>query len=143
MKLVRYENPQFPQVSDLDGLFNSAWPTMGRFGSLLENLLDRRPEAGVPSVDWHEDDSNYHVQVELPGVKKDAIELDLENAVLSVRAERVHRQGEVEERVTLARSVSIPEGVSGDKIKASYSDGILTVTLPKEEQRKPRKIAIN
>lgn len=142
MKLVRYENQQFPQVSELDRFFESAWPAMGRFGSLLENWFDRHPEDGVPSMDWHEDDSNYYVQIELPGVSKDAIELDLENAVLSVRAERVHKQGESEHRASLTRSVSIPEGVSGDKIKAAYSDGILTVTLPKEEQRKPRKIAI-
>ncbi len=142
MKLVRYEYPQLPQVSDIDRFFDPAWSGVGRLGNLLEDWFGRQSGSGVPAMDWHEDDGHYYIQIELPGVKKDAIELDLENAVLSIRAERIHKNGDAEERVTLSRSVSVPEGVSADKIKAAFADGILTVTLPKEEQRKPRKIAI-
>lgn len=142
MKLIRYEHPHLPAWSDFDRFFESAWPAVSRFGSVLDSWFDRRAGEVIPALNWHEDEGNFHIQIELPGVKKDAIELELENAVLSVRAERVHRQGDSEERVTLTRSVSVPEGVRTDKIKASYSDGILTVTLPKEEERKPRKIAI-
>lgn len=142
MKLVRYEYPQYSQLADMDRFFEPTWSGVSRLGSLLEDWFDRRPSSGVPAMDWHEDDGHYYVQIELPGVKKDAIELDLENAVLSVRAERIHKNGEAEDRMVLARSVSVPEGVSADKIKAAFADGILTLTLPKADEVKPRRIQV-
>ena len=89
-------------------------------------------------VDLFEDKDNTYVRAELPGVSRDAINIEMVDGYLNLNATR--KQGD--ETFSLNRSVSIPEAVQADKVTATYENGVLTVTLPKQEQAKPRKIAI-
>jgi HSP20 family protein len=113
--------------TDIDRLFESA-------------LADFTSPASAPRfpVDLYEDKDNTFVRAELPGVNREAINVEMVDGYLNISASR--KQGE--ESFSLSRSVAIPEAVQADKVSAAYENGVLTVTLPKQEQAKPRKIAI-
>ncbi len=113
--------------SEVDRLFESA----------LANFSAPGYAAGFP-VDLYEDKDNTYVRAELPGVARDAINIEMVDGYLNISASR--KQGE--ESFGINRSISIPEAVQADKVSAAYENGVLTVTLPKQEQAKPRKIAI-
>jgi HSP20 family protein len=89
-------------------------------------------------VDLYEDKDNTYVRAELPGVTREAINIEMVDGYLNLTASR--KQGE--ETASFNRSVAIPETVQADKVAATYENGVLTVTLPKQEQAKPRKINI-
>ncbi|HEY0863031.1 MAG TPA: Hsp20/alpha crystallin family protein [Lacunisphaera sp.] len=114
--------------SEIDRLFSSA---LADFAA--PTVAPRFP------VDLFEDKDNHYVRAELPGVSRDAINVEMVDGYLTVSATR--KEGE--ESFSLTRSVSIPEAVQADKVAATYENGVLTVTLPKQEKAKPRKIAIN
>ena len=105
----------------------------------------------VPPVDVFESPQHELVlKAELPGVKKEDIDLKVENNTLTIRGER-KRETETKEdgfhRVertfgSFARSFTLPQTVSADGIKADYKDGVLTVILPAREEAKPRQVQI-
>ena len=108
---------------------------------LFENTLgDLAPAARSTRfpVDLYADKDNTYVRAELPGVAREAINLEIADGYLNITATRK----EQEESVDLGRMIALPDSVSADKVTASYADGVLTVTLPKQEQAKPRKIDI-
>jgi len=110
-------------------------------GRLFDNALaDLAPVARSPRfpVDLYADKDNTYVRAELPGVNRDAINLEIADGYLTISATR--QVGS--ESVALNRSIAVPESVSADKVTAAYENGVLTVTLPKQEQAKPRKINI-
>ena len=79
---------------------------------------------------------------ELPGIPKDKIDISLENAVLTISAERTEGEGDSAKTFKLMRSISMHEDVNPDKVAATLKDGLLAVDLPKREERKPRSIKI-
>ena len=103
-----------------------------------------------PALDVYEDGNKITVQLELAGMKKEDFDLALQNDVLTISGERKQesetREGESfrSERLfgAFSRSVTLPAPVQGDKVKATYRDGILTVELPKAEEAKPKKIEV-
>ena len=103
---------------------------------------------GFYPVDVHEDDNHLYVDAELPGFKKDEIELTLEKGVLSINAERKEAEvkGEkhlAERRYTkVSRNFSLPVEVDEAKVEANLEDGVLHVTLHKREEIKPHKIEV-
>jgi HSP20 family protein len=103
-------------------------------------VADFAPYARGPRfpVDLYADKDNAYVRAELPGVAREAIDLELADGHLTIRATR--KQGE--ESVELSRTIALPESVQADKVTAAYENGVLTVTVPKQEQAKPRKIDI-
>lgn len=113
--------------SEISRLFDSA---LSDFGGASQ--APRFP------VDLYEDKENTYVRAELPGVARDAIAIEMVDGFLNVTASRKEK----EETVNYSRSVAIPETVQADKVAATYENGVLTVTLPKQEQVKPRKINI-
>ena len=140
MKLIRYELPQIARFDDLERWFDQ---TIGNF-NFSPSLYDqgRRRNRLTPAADLYEDDNNFYARIELPGVKKKEIDVKLENAVLTISGNRKSAKNEVEKSLSFSRSLSIPDGIQGDKIKATYEDGILTVTLPKAELSKPKLIEV-
>ncbi len=102
-------------------------------------------------MDVYEDKDNVYVRVELPGMKKEDIELSLHNGSLSVSGERKSEEkfkgaeAYREERFfgRFQRTVTLPTPVAADKVKAQYKDGILSVTLPKAEEAKPKQIELS
>lgn len=135
-----------------------AWPSFSPFTSLSEEL-DRLFEAPLaapsrqswsPTLDVLEDKDNYFILAELPGLKREDIKVSLEDGTLTISGERkvetlsedtsVHRVERFSGR--FERSVTLPATVSADKVKATYTDGVLTLTLPKTEQAKPKRIDV-
>lgn len=142
MKLMQYQRP---------GL---AWPTLGRLATLQDewDRLFEAPMAGwLPALDVQEDKDTFSVRVELPGMKREDIEVSLQDGALVISGERksetikedteVHRQERFYGK--FSRALTLPAAVAGDKVKAAYKDGILTVTLPKAEEAKPKSIAVS
>lgn len=142
MKLIRYEYPQMPSAGSLNRLFDLGMPTVERFGGLIDDLFGSEASLNQPAVDLYEDDQNFFACLELPGVKKDAIDLQLENAVLTFSGSYSEETKGAKSDYSFQRSISVPDGVARDKIKASYENGILTVIMPKEDTYKPRQITV-
>lgn len=136
MKLIRYDYPTLPAARDFDRVMNELWAGFPRFS----NLLAEQEHANI-AADLYEDDSNVYARFELPGFKKEELGVQLENSVLTVSAERKGKD-ETEESYSLERSITVPDGVDGTKVAAKLEDGILTVTLPKAAERKPKLIEI-
>lgn len=103
-----------------------------------------------PAVDIAEKDNEYVVRAELPGVSKDDVKITLESNILTIRGEKRQEKDMKEddyhrmERMygSFQRSFTLPTTVKSDSIDASYRDGILTVTLPKAEEAKPKHIEV-
>jgi HSP20 family protein len=104
----------------------------------------------MPMDAWRDGDE-FVVSFDLPGVAPDAIDLDVERNVLTVRAERrptalgEHVELQVAERPSgvFSRQLFLGETLDTDRIHATYESGVLTLRIPVAEQAKPRKIAIN
>ena len=144
MKLIRSNTPSnLARVTDFDDWFRNpfaALPSLGQFFNLPEFLSGFT--GGRIATDIHEDKDSYFARFELPGVKKEDVKVELNNNVLTVSAEKKEKTAEGEQSYSLSRSVSVPDGVNGEAIGAKLEDGVLTVTLPKAEHRKPRAIEI-
>ncbi len=141
MKLTTYQRPSL------------LWPTFGRLTGLqdeMDRLLEMPLQAWAPALDVHEDKDGYTVRVEVPGMKREDIVVSLQDGALVVSGERkeekitgdteVHRQERYYGK--FSRALTLPTAVAGDKVKAAYKDGILTVTLPKAEEAKPKQIDV-
>jgi len=111
--------------------------------------------SNLPSVNIKENDSGYHFEVLAPGFKKEDFKIEMENEVLSISAEVDSKTDSAEEGFlrkefqfsSFKRTFSLPENlVDAEKVAAQYVDGVLSITLPKKEEAKPkpaRTIAIN
>jgi HSP20 family protein len=149
MKLIRYTYPTYRSLAPALGSFTRS-PWAG-----LESEIDRLFETALGSfagssaasqfpVDLYEDKDNTYVRAELPGVTREDIGVEMVEDYLTISAARktAAAEGKGEESFSFSRSVSIPEAVQADKVTATYEDGVLTVTLPKREEAKPRKVAV-
>jgi HSP20 family protein len=152
MRIVRYTYPSLRSpVSTLGSLSRSPW-------SGLESEIDRLFETALGSlndpasatrfpVDLFEDKENTYVRAELPGVTREDINVEMVEDYLTISASRKAPAGKDEEQAgssfSFSRSVTIPEEVQADKVTASYENGVLTVTLPKREEAKPRKVTVS
>ena len=104
----------------------------------------------VPRVDVHEEGEQFVVDFDLPGMRKEDITIEVENDVLTVSGERKTGERDEQDQVRrrerfhgkFSRSMSFPTDVDPEKIQASFQDGVLTVSIAKAEQVKPRKIEI-
>ncbi|HEY3855566.1 MAG TPA: Hsp20/alpha crystallin family protein [Verrucomicrobiae bacterium] len=158
MNLAKWQRPAFWALSpvrhvanlrdEVDNLFNLAFARLG-------NTPEAEPrsqflEGWYPAVDVTEDKDTLSVRAEIPGMKKEDIEISLHEGFLTLSGER--KGGEKLEGSETYRSerwfgrfhrtISLPYAVVADQIKATYTDGVLTVTLPKAEEAKPKQIPI-
>lgn len=108
----------------------------------------------VPAMDITERENDYVVRTDLPGVRKEDINVTLENGVLTVTAERreeeTRKEGNSEREIRrevrygrYARSLRLGTQIDEKGVKANYRDGVLELVLPKAEQVKPRKISVD
>jgi len=99
-------------------------------------------------VDIRETAEAFHIDAELPGFRRDEIEINFQDGVLSITAERKETQGEGEQRLTerryrkTARHFRLPATVDADKVEARLEDGVLHLILSKREETRPRKIEV-
>jgi HSP20 family protein len=153
MKLIRYQRPEI-----------STWPAFGRlsdlrdevdrlFGPTFGELTGTSPllSGWSPALDLFEDKDNLVVKAELPGMKKDEIDISLHDGCLSISGERKSDQTSNNAEVyrteryygRFQRTVALPSPVAADKVRAQYQDGVLTITLPKTEEAKPKRIDVS
>jgi HSP20 family protein len=142
----------------------STWPGFGRLSNLRDEI-DRLFESPLaefartsqllsgwtPALDVFEDKDNLMVKVELPGMRKDDIQISLHDGSLSISGERKSEKKVEDAEIyrserfygRFQRTVTLPSPVNPDKVKAQYKDGVLTVTLPKTEEAKPKQIDVS
>src|SRR5437588_2096355 len=153
MSLIRYQTPtsvMWPSLNrwanlrdDLDTLLDLPfWNTSGRQSQLFSGW--------TPALDLYQNNDNIVAVIELPGMRKEDIEISLQDGTLTIGGERKSEgaEGDKAERTEryvgkFRRSVSLPTQVDASKVTATYRDGILTVTLPKAEEAKPKQIQVN
>ena len=103
--------------------------------------------AVMPMDAWREGD-RFVIEFDLPGVNTDSIDLDVERNVLTVRAERVARNGDWEPlaserpRGAFSRQLVLGDNLDLERIEAGYADGVLRLVVPVAERAKPRKIEV-
>lgn len=152
MRLVQYNRPehwlvrpndQLNQLRDeIDRLFEAPLADFVRTGEFFNGW--------APALDLTEDKDSLVATVEVSGLNKDNLDVSVHEGVLSVSGERTppaqqegveaHRRERVFGR--FHRSIALPKPVKVESIKATYRDGILTVTMPKTEEAKPRQIEV-
>lgn len=108
--------------------------------------------AWVPAVDIYETEAkDLVVKAELPDMKRENIKVTVENDVLTIEGERMINRDQARDQYhrvershgAFRRSFSLPVSVDAGRVSAAYQDGVLTVTLPRREEAKPRQIQIN
>lgn len=142
MKLIRYEYPQTPAASAFNRLFDLGGSSIDRFGSIFDDFFGSTAGFNQPAADLYEDEHNYYARFELPGLKKDQVDLELENSVLTISSAEDKKTEDAEQHISFQRSISVPDGVDLESVSAGLEDGVLTVTMPKAEARKPRQISV-
>ena len=153
MNPIRYQNPELTPWPSLDrwvdlrdnlnSLFEAPfWSGFGRSGQLFS--------AWSPALDLYQNNDNVVAVVELPGMRRENIEISLHDGTLTISGERKRDSvnGDKAERTeryigTFRRSITLPTRVDGNKVSATYRDGILTVTLPKAEEARPKQIPVS
>jgi HSP20 family protein len=153
MSLIRYQSPEL-----------ASWPALDRWSNLRDELdsLFEMPlwsgfgrqsqlfSAWTPALDVYQNNDNVVAMIELPGMKKEEIEISLHDGMLTISGERKSEsaQGDRADRSErligkFRRSITLPTRIDANNVSASYKDGILTVTLPKAEEAKPKQIQVN
>ncbi|MGY1750324.1 Hsp20/alpha crystallin family protein [Modestobacter sp. SYSU DS0511] len=120
-----------------------------RFTSLWQSELGGVVDRWVPSADLEETDDAWSLELELPGVARDDVDVQLQDRVLTVSGEvkEKERTGVLHRRTrrvgAFQYSVTLPGDVDADSVQAHLHDGVLTVRVPKSQAAKPRRIAIS
>jgi HSP20 family protein len=131
------------EMRQIDRVMNRLWRGFGRLDEEIENW-------SIP-VDVVQKPEVITVKASLPGVKPEEIDVAVEDNVLSIRGESA-METETEESGylirerssgTFYRAIRLPDSVDTNKIKSAYKDGVLTITMPKAEEKKRKKIKVN
>ncbi len=121
------------------------------FDDMLPGALkSRETNEWIPAVDIYETNDAINIEVEAPGMKQEDIKINLENNTLTIYGERKFEKKEENKNYyrmersygSFSRSFLLPENVNVEGIKAKYKDGVLTITLPKKPESKPKEIPI-
>ena len=133
-------------------------PSLSRFPSRLGRLFEDfergwpalRQGLARPAMDISEDDAHFTVAIELPGVKKEDVTVEVVEGRLTVRGEKKSEREEKKERArfcersfgAFSRSFRLPADADDSHVSAKYEDGVLTLEIPKKEEAKPKTINI-
>jgi HSP20 family protein len=153
MNLIRYQAPDL-----------TPWPALNRWGNLRDELdsffdmpfwsnFDRSGQLFTgwsPALDLYESGDHLVAMVEVPGMRKEDIEISLHDGTLTISGERKQENtnGETAQRTeryvgTFRRSITLPTRIDAGKVSATYENGILKVSLPKAEEAKPKQIQVS
>jgi HSP20 family protein len=145
MRLVRWRpRHQFPVHHDyFEKMFDDFFG-IDRRRTDLENF------DWTPRVNVEELDDRFEITAELPGMKKDEIDIEVTDGVLAIKGERIFDKEEKETNYHVCersygkfqRAFTLPENVKADDIEAVYADGILKLAVPKVEPEKPKEIKV-
>ena len=137
MKLVKRTSWPNDPFFEMDRLFNRAFGGDDLWSSAFNSAARR----DFP-LDVYGDDDHYFVTAELPGVQKDAIDLKVENSVLSITVNLDEKAEDVSNQRTMTRSITVGDDIDIEGVSAKFENGVLHVSLPKAEESRPRRIAI-
>jgi HSP20 family protein len=146
MALIRWEPAR--EINSLQHEMNRLFSTF--FDAPAPSGAAGGARRWVPPMDLVETEDHFVLRADLPGLSEADVELSLEENVLTLKGERtIEHEGKGEgfyrlERAAgaFSRSLTLPEGVDGDAITATFDKGVLEVRIPKPEQRKPRRLQI-
>jgi HSP20 family protein len=150
MKLARFTRPDVWNWSAFDQL-SSLREEINRFFDVpLDGGSSSVFNTWAPALDLYEDKDNLVLKAELPGMKKEDIDISIHDNTITVSGERKNEKKYESSETSRAerffgrfqRTLTLPKKVDGGGVKAVYQDGILTVTLPKAAEAKPRQIAV-
>lgn len=142
MTLVKRDVGYVPTISNFfDDFFTRdlfSWPSDSSTGT------------SIPKVNIYETDSEFHVEMAAPGMKKDDFKVELDNNALTISSQKTTEEERTEGKnyqrkefsyLSFQRTFHLPDSAEADKINAKYSDGILNLVIPKKEEakRKPLK----
>ncbi len=140
MALVKYRRPNTDLFSRpfhdiLDEIFNDA---------------HTREESFLPNIDIAETESGFEIEAQLPGIKKEDITVDLENNRLTISGERKFEKEDKTKKYhrvetqygSFTRSFQLPDSIDQDSIKANFKDGILKISIDKNEEKAKKQIEI-
>lgn len=142
MTLIKWNN------KPLSSIFDSA------FDNFFDNdfgLVGRNAAHNIPAVNIQENEKEYHLELAVPGLKKEDIKVQFDNGLLSIFAEQKHEEESKENNYTrrefsyqsFKRSFRLPEIVNEEGIDAKYEDGVLKVLIPKKEEAQPKRREIS
>ncbi|MDQ6654254.1 MAG: Hsp20/alpha crystallin family protein [Verrucomicrobiota bacterium] len=153
MSIIRYQTPDTTVWRSLDrwanlrdeinSLFEGPyWPNTQREAQLFNGW--------TPALDLYQSNDDVVAVVELPGMRKEEIEISLHDGMLTISGERKDEVADGDKAARterfvgkFRRSISLPTRVDANKVNATYKDGMLTITLPKAEEVKPKQIQVN
>jgi HSP20 family protein len=129
---------------------NPVWDPFSVFDE-MDHFLAGGAAHFVPAVDVREEDDQYIVKTDLPGISKDGLDVTIQNNVLTIRGERKEQHEKKEKGYwhserwsgSFHRSLELPAEVDASKVSASFKDGVLELRIPKPEQAKPRQIKVD
>ncbi len=136
MTLMRWR-PALEPIEDFDRMVNQFFGTQG--------------QGFVPALDVYQDKDNVIVETPLPGIDPEKVNISIENDVLTIEGSS-EQKSEVDEKDyyrkevrtgSFHRAVALPAAVAGEKANAEYKNGVLKITIPKEERAKPKQIKIS
>ena len=142
------------RLFDLIPMTNRIMPTRGLFDGFFEDwntpLVFEEGKSVNPAFDITERENEYLVTAEIPGIDIKDLDVTLSEGILTVKGEKKQEKedkGENYHRVervfgSFHRTFRLPGEVQTDKVDAKYKDGVLTLTLPKSEEKKPKKIEV-
>ena len=136
--------------------FRGATSLQDQVNRLFSDVLERKGEessltAWAPSVDIYETEHELVVKADLPAVDPKDLDIRVENNILTIRGERKFEKNVNEENYlrveraygSFARSFTLANTVNSEAIKADYQNGVLTLSIPKREEAKPKQIKVN
>jgi HSP20 family protein len=146
-------------VRDFDRLMNrferdfeDFWGASTRFGRDMTSKARASiaPFTGMPSVDIEDQGKNYCLTVDLPGFKKEDVQVEVTDDAVTINAKRSHTEDEQRKNFvrherssqTYYRRIPLPESIRSDQANAALKDGLLEVTLPKKEPKETKKLTI-
>ncbi|WP_194410588.1 Hsp20/alpha crystallin family protein [Microbacterium cremeum] len=116
---------------------------------LASSLFDTRRGPRRMPMDLYRDGDHYVLTADLPGIDPGSVDIDVDGQLLTIRAERTLSTGDgvkwitrEREAASFLRQLNLGQGIDTERISASYSNGVLSVTIPVSEQAKPRKIEV-
>lgn len=130
--------------SIFDDLFNELY-------SLPTSFLSKSGVDLSPRIDISETDAAYKIEAELPGINQKEIDVKIDNNILTIKGKKEDIKEEKEKNYHLReryygafqRSISLPNNIEPEKIKASFENGVLNILVPKNDKRTPKKIEIS
>ncbi len=121
-----------------------------RFDRLFGELAEGREHAWTPAIDVERDNGNLIMRADVPGIKPEEVKIEVEDDILTVSGEHEERKEEKDKNFlrrechygSFRRSMALPAGVEGKKIKAKTHDGVVEVTIPLPKEAKKETITI-